>query len=193
MSTLGVLALQGGFRAHSQMLRSLGHEVIEVRKPKDLEALEGLVLPGGESSTQLKMLDYMEMREPLLRSLRSGLPVLATCAGLILLAKKVTNPAQDSLNVLDLHVARNAWGRQLDSFEATADQSGFPLVFIRAPRIQSTGQKIQVLETYQGEAVMVQQGNIYAATFHPEWTEDASIHIQIFGTASAPNQAAQAA
>jgi pyridoxal 5'-phosphate synthase pdxT subunit len=172
-----VLAVQGAFAAHAKVLAQQDHRVIEVRSSRDLERLDGLVLPGGESSVQLEMIERLGLEAPLVALVRSGVPILATCAGLILLAKKVENPSQRSLACLDVVVARNAWGRQVDSFEATSD-AGRALVFIRAPRICDTG-SAEVLDRYAGEPVLVRQRNITAATFHPELI-GGGLHAEIF-------------
>jgi 5'-phosphate synthase pdxT subunit len=178
---IGVLALQGAYARHAGVLHALGHAVTLVRTPEALSGLEGLVLPGGESSVQLELIARAQL-EPGLRALvASGKPVLATCAGLILLARHVENAQQSSLALLDVRVTRNAWGRQIHSFEACADAQDLPLVFIRAPRIVEHGPNVEVLARYGGEPVLVRQHNITAATFHPELTADPRIHAQVFG------------
>ena len=154
--TAGVLSLQGGFQAH---LRSLGPGAIEVRAPKDLERIDSLVLPGGESTTQHKLIELGALREPLERFVRSGKPVLATCAGLILCAQ---------YGWLDVSVKRNGYGRQVESFEALDDSGTRKLVFIRAPRIERVGPADEVLATWRGEPVLVRQGNVTGACYHPE-------------------------
>lgn len=177
---IGVLALQGDFSAHTRALEALGHEARLARRPADLDCVEGLVLPGGESTTQLRLLGSSGLRAPVVRLILDGAPVLATCAGLILLASTVTDPAQESLGLLDVTVARNAWGRQLDSFEARSDRLGLPLVFIRAPRIRAVGRGVEVLDTFGGEPILVRQGNIVGATFHPELTGDPTVARLLF-------------
>jgi len=184
---VGVLAVQGAFERHAQVLRELGHPVTYVRSAADLAGgLEGLVLPGGESSTQLELVARLGLEAPLRALVARGVPVLATCAGLILLAREVTPPprrgasASRVLALVDVAVSRNAWGRQVDSFEATSDDAAFPLVFIRAPRILHTGASVQVLARYQGEPVLVRHGAITCATYHPELTSDASLHRELF-------------
>jgi 5'-phosphate synthase pdxT subunit len=176
MSRVGVLALQGGFAAHAAALADIGHETVEVRTAAELSRVDGLVLPGGESTTQLKLVASAGLGGALEEFVRSGRPVLATCAGLILCARRVTDPEQPSFGWLDVEVSRNAWGRQLDSFEAVTDGSGLPLVFIRAPRILRTGPSVETLETFRGEPVLVRQANVWGATFHPELTRDRRIH-----------------
>ena len=175
---IGVLALQGGFAAHGNALREIGRDVREVRTPRDLDGIDGLVLPGGESTTMLKLLG--ELEPALDEFVRAGHPVLATCAGLILAAQTVTDPEQRSFGWIDVAVARNAWGRQVDSFSA-ADDAGAPLVFIRAPRITARGGNVEVLATFEGEPILVREGNRYGATFHPELTADRSLHRRVFG------------
>lgn len=180
MAPIGVLAVQGGFAAHGRALTALGRQVRYVRGPLDLEELAGLVLPGGESTTQLQLLDALGLTEPLMAFAESGRPVLATCAGLILLAKHVTSPAQRSLALLDVAVARNAYGTQRDSFEGTDDEGRHTLVFIRAPRIVAVGDGVEVLATLQGEPILVRQGEVTAATFHPELTSNLEVHAEAF-------------
>jgi 5'-phosphate synthase pdxT subunit len=184
--SIGVLALQGGFAAHAQALQELGFIVKELRTALDLGSpdLKGLVLPGGESTTQLRLLQRHGLEQPLDSFVRSGRPVLCTCAGLILAAREVRSPAQRSFGWLDVAVARNAWGRQIDSFVAQDDSGTLPLVFIRAPRILSVGLQAKVLATLRGEAVLLRQGNVYGATFHPELSADRSIHQEVFARAA---------
>jgi pyridoxal 5'-phosphate synthase pdxT subunit len=196
---LGVLALQGAFARHAERLAELGHEVRLVRDARDFTGLAGLVLPGGESTVQLDLLARLGLENKLVELVRARVPVLATCAGLILLARGVANPAQRSFGLLDVDVARNAYGRQLDSFEARSDEawppaelgapgdpgpeepSPLPLVFIRAPRIERVGARVEVLARHRGEPVLVREGNVTAATFHPELTSDPRVHHAVFG------------
>ena len=180
---IGVLALQGGFAAHAEALGRLGHEVRLIRYPEQLHGLEGLVLPGGESSTQLELIRRVEMAESLDAMVRSGRPVLATCAGLILAAREVAEKASPWRlpGWLDVAVTRNGWGRQLDSFEAESDRSLLPLIFIRAPRITAIGPQVEVLETLNEEPILVRQGSFVGATFHPELTEDRTVACIAFG------------
>ncbi len=184
---IGVLALQGAYAAHARTLARLGHDVVEVREAAQLDpaALEGLALPGGESTTHLKIIDRQGLRAALETYVRSGRPVLATCAGLILAARRVTGPAQESFGWLDVEVARNAWGRQVHSFEAATDapfdaQGPLPLIFIRAPRIRAVGPAAEVVATFDGEPILVRQGRVFGATFHPELTDDARLHARVF-------------
>ena len=183
---IGVLALQGGFAPHKQALEELGLASSEVRTAAELAGLAGLVLPGGESTTQLRLLGRHGLEVALDAFVRSERPVLCTCAGLILTTHKVNSPAQRSFGWLDLSVARNAWGRQVDSFIASDDLDRLQLVFIRAPRIVEVGPQVEVLATYKGEPVLVRQGSIYGATFHPELTPDRSIHQAVFGGQGLP-------
>lgn len=178
---VGVLALQGGFQAHLSMLARLGHEGVAVRTATELSEIEGLVLPGGESTAMSRLIEADGLCEPLGRW-REG-PVLAICAGLILVARRVSHPAQPSLGWLDVDVRRNGYGRQLDSFEATSDEGDRPLVFIRAPRIERVGRGVQVLATHRSEPVLVRRGAVVAATFHPELADDRSVHLAAFGSA----------
>lgn len=181
--------MQGGFAAHAQSIAKLGHTAVLVREAQELSDIAGLVLPGGESTTQLKLIERYDLREALTQHWRSGKPILATCAGLILVAREVSDPEQPSLNWLDVRVQRNAWGRQLDSFEAEAtlasglasDAEPLPLVFIRAPRILAVGPSVETLVSYEGEPVLVRAGQLFGATFHPELTQDLRVHRWAFG------------
>jgi 5'-phosphate synthase pdxT subunit len=182
---VGVLALQGGYEAHEKAVQSLGWSTRRVKTPVDLEGLAGLVFPGGESSTMLKLIDWNGLWGPLDGFVRSGRPVLATCAGLILAARGVANPTQQSFGWLDVDVSRNAWGRQNESFEAVDDAGVLRMVFIRAPRITRVGEGVEVVATYSGEAVAVRSGgsgvNVTAATFHPELAGEVGLHRAAFG------------
>ena len=180
--TIGVLALQGDFDAHRATLARLGVRTVLVRKPEELDGIDGLIIPGGESSTFLKFLE----REGFLDKLRNFVahkPAFGTCAGAILLAKDVLNPSQASLGALDIAIERNAYGRQIDSSIMTAptELGGDPLemVFIRAPRIERVGAGVQVLAQREDHPVLVRERNILAATFHPELSNDLRIH-QLF-------------
>ncbi len=178
--TIGILALQGGFAAHARLLAALGARTALVRKPDDLDGLEGLVLPGGESTAMLLGLARDGLEEPVRAFVRSGRLVLGTCAGAILLAHAVTGPAQRSFDALDVDVERNAYGTQLDSFTAIVDEEGaFPglaAVFIRAPRMTRVGPEVETLARVAGDPVLVRRGPIWAATFHPELGDDARVH-----------------
>ena len=183
MATVGVLALQGGFALHRKPLEALGHSVVEVRTAEELARVDGLVLPGGESTAMLRLIARGGLEGPLRSFVASGKPVLATCAGLILAAKKVVGPEQPSLGFLDVCVARNAFGRQLDSFEGTADGVDLPLVFIRAPRIVEWSKDVEVKATLDREPVLVKQRNVTGATFHPELTHRLDVHRGVFSEA----------
>ncbi len=176
---IGVLAIQGNYASHAQALTEAGASPVEVRKPEQLAGLEGLVLPGGESTTMLKFLEKHRFFEALQEFCRT-MPVFGTCAGVILLAREVLNPAQRSMGVLDAVVERNAYGRQIDSVIVTAETylPGGPLemVFIRSPRITQIGLGVDVLATRDGFPVLVRQGRILAATFHPELSHDRRVH-----------------
>ena len=176
---IGVLAIQGDYAAHAEALAEAGAEPCEVRKPEQLTGLDGLIMPGGESTTMLRFLEKRHFFEALEKFCGSH-PIFATCAGAILLAREVRNPAQRSLGLLDAIVERNAYGRQIDSTILTAETAlpGGPLemVFIRAPRIVSTGPGVEVLARRDGFPVLVRQGKIMAATFHPELSTDRRVH-----------------
>ena len=176
---IGVLAVQGDYDAHAQALREAGAEPVLVRKPEELATVDGLIIPGGESTTFLKFLE----RDGFLASLQDFVrhkPTFGTCAGCILLATEVLHPAQQSLGVLHATVERNAYGRQIDSAIQTGDTqlAGGPLemVYIRAPRIVKTGEGVQILAERDGFPVLVEQGHIMAATFHPELSQDRRVH-----------------
>jgi 5'-phosphate synthase pdxT subunit len=176
---IGILALQGGFAAHARAVTDVGGDPRLVRTAADLKGLAGLILPGGESSTILKLLERHELAAPLDAFVRSGRPVLATCAGLILAAAHVTRPTQKSFGWLPVSIARNAWGRQVDSFEATDDSGALPLIFIRAPRIVEVSGGASVLATYRGEPVAVRAGSVTGLTFHPELGADRRFHADL--------------
>jgi len=180
MARVGILAVQGAFGCHASVVESLGHQAVLVRAKSDFEALDGLVLPGGESTVQRLLLRELALEGALSSLFRAGRPILATCAGLILLARRVSQPEQGSFGFVDVGVVRNAWGRQIESFEATSDE-GRPLVFIRAPRLVDVGSRVEVLARFRGEPVLVREGNVTCATFHPELTDDPWVHRQAFG------------
>jgi 5'-phosphate synthase pdxT subunit len=182
---VGVLALQGDFEAHERALERAGATPVQVRTAEELNNIDGLIIPGGESTTMLKLLDYMDLKEPL-REFAAKKPVFGTCAGAILLAKEVLSPAQESFGMVDLTVERNAYGRQIDSrvaqlspepsFEERAGKGNMEAVFIRAPIIRRTGPDVRVLAEYEGDPVLVEQGQYLVATFHPELTHDPRVH-----------------
>jgi pyridoxal 5'-phosphate synthase pdxT subunit len=188
MKRVGVLALQGDFAAHSAALARAGAEPVLVRDAGQLSEIDGLVIPGGESTTMLKLLHYDNLLEPLAQFAREK-PVFGTCAGAILLARQVSHPEQESLGMLDIDVERNGYGRQIDSrvaeiepepeFRERSAPGKLEAVFIRAPIIRRTGPRTTVLARYRGDPVLVEEGKHLAATFHPELTQDSRIH-QLF-------------
>ncbi|MEW6662570.1 MAG: pyridoxal 5'-phosphate synthase glutaminase subunit PdxT [Bacillota bacterium] len=178
---IGVLALQGAFREHRQMLERCGCEVIEVRRPHHLEEIKGIIVPGGESTTIGKLLNDWELMEPLRQKGQEGFPIFGTCAGMIILAKEIAGSQQPRLALMDIRVIRNAYGRQVDSFEMPLaikclDKTPFLGVFIRAPYIDQVGPNVEVLASHDDKIVMVRQGNLLACSFHPELTKDERVH-----------------
>jgi 5'-phosphate synthase pdxT subunit len=179
---LGVLALQGGFALHRKVLDRIGVASAEIRMPAQLDDVAGLIMPGGESTTLLKLMDAWDFVPALEKFHAAGKPIFGTCAGLILLARDVENPAQASLGFIDVGVERNAYGRQRESFEVigTADlgEGAGPLkmVFIRAPRIRRLGPDVQPLAQHAGQCVMARQGSVLVAAFHPELTDQDTVH-----------------
>jgi pyridoxal 5'-phosphate synthase pdxT subunit len=177
--TIGVLAIQGDYEAHKARLEQLGADVILVRKPEQLDAIDAIIIPGGESTTFLNFLEEHGFLEKL-RAFVTSKPAFGTCAGAILLATEVENPPQVSLGVLDICVRRNGYGRQIDSsIREARTKLGDPqleMVFIRAPRIVKTGKDVEILATEGGDPVLVRQGKIMAATFHPELSKDTRVH-----------------
>jgi pyridoxal 5'-phosphate synthase pdxT subunit len=172
--TVGVLALQGDFEAHRRAIERAGGTAVEVRTAAEMDSCDGLIIPGGESTTMLKLLELENLTEAV-RAFAAKKPVYGTCAGAILLARGVTRPAQASLALMDIDVERNAYGRQIDSRIAKLDD-GFEAVFIRAPIIRRVGDGVRVVASYQGDPVWVEQGRHMVTTFHPELTEDARVH-----------------
>jgi len=176
---VGVLAIQGDYEAHKAVLERLGAEVTLVRKPEQLDSIDAIVIPGGESSTFLNFLAEHGFLEKL-RECVSTKPTFGTCAGAIMLAKEVENPPQQSLGALDIRIRRNAYGRQIDSSiresRTRLGDKPMEMVFIRAPRITGTGKDVEVLATEHGDPVLVRQGKIMAATFHPELSSDTRVH-----------------
>ena len=180
---IGVLALQGDFEAHARVYRELGVDVVEIRLVDQLELIDALVMPGGESTTLLKLMEYEAWFDALPAFVAAGKSIFATCAGAILSAREVLDPPQRSLGLLDATVRRNGFGRQIDSFETELDVSGestpVKAVFIRAPRFVDLSPEVEVLARFDGEPVLVRQGNVLAATFHPELTDDSRIHRRL--------------
>ncbi len=177
---VGILALQGDFREHAHLLSQMGTEPVLVRTAEELTGIEAVVIPGGESTTIGKLADRYGLLQPLRDVINSGIPTLGTCAGLIFLAAGTTGPSQVHLGVLDVVVERNAFGRQVDSFEADLIVTGLaePLhaVFIRAPTVDKVGAEVEVLASVGDDPVMVRQGNIVATSFHPELTGETRVH-----------------
>ncbi|MEA1885252.1 MAG: pyridoxal 5'-phosphate synthase glutaminase subunit PdxT [Thermotogota bacterium] len=179
---IGILSMQGAIEEHEQMLKSMGVKALRVKTPKHLELISGLIFPGGESTTMIRLLRFTELIEPLNYWIKERcLPVLATCAGMILLSSKIENyPNQQTLRLLDIQVIRNAFGRQIDSFEDPINilnyDHPFNAVFIRAPVVSALGKNIEPLAKHGDLVVMVKDKNIVACSFHPELTGDTSIH-----------------
>lgn len=189
---IGILAVQGDFEAHAAMLAEMGVDTVEVRTVEDLAACDGLILPGGESTTQLQFLQEEGLYDAVRNFAAEGGAIFGTCAGAILLATKVKNPEQASLGLLDMTVLRNAYGRQIasDVLQGTSALEPGPveMVFIRAPIIERVGSGVEVLAEYAGKPVLVQKGNLLAATFHPELTQDTSVHQHFLQLASADHK-----
>jgi pyridoxal 5'-phosphate synthase pdxT subunit len=178
---IGVLALQGDVAEHIAAMERAGARAIAVKTLADLERIDGLIVPGGESTTVMKLLDRFALAEPLVRRAHAGMPVWGTCMGMIVLAREVAEMQQPSLNLLDIAVRRNAFGRQNDSAEvelpiAVLGEPPFPAIFIRAPWIESGGPKVELLATRDDHGVMVRQGNILGTSFHPELGADDRVH-----------------
>lgn len=179
---VGVLALQGAFNRHTKVLGELKVATQEVRTPQDLASVDALVMPGGESTTMSQLLESSELFEPIKKMIHEGMPVFGTCAGMILLAKEIIDGRDDqvSFGAIDIDVQRNAYGRQVDSFEAEIEVDGFKspfhAVFIRAPRIVKAAQSVEVLAEFGVEIVLARQKNVLVASFHPELSPDQRIH-----------------
>jgi 5'-phosphate synthase pdxT subunit len=177
---IGILAVQGDFAAHAAMLEGMGIETVEVRTPADMEGCAGLILPGGESTTQLQFLQEEGLAETITKFAADGHAVFGTCAGAILLASDVENPKQESLGLLDMTVLRNGYGRQIasDVFsgQSTLKDEPLEMVFIRGPIIERTGPGIEILAKHAGKPAIVQKGRLLATTFHPELTADTTVH-----------------
>lgn len=179
---IGVLALQGAFREHISIMQELGIEALPVRLPDHLDGLDGLIIPGGESTAILKLMESFSLIQPIREMARAGLPIFGTCAGMICLAKKVFNHDMETLAVMDMVVTRNAFGRQVDSFETelpipALGEEPFPAIFIRAPFIERAEPRVKILARLpSGVAVASRQGNLMATAFHPELTTDFRLH-----------------
>jgi len=182
---VGVLALQGDVREHSRMAAAAGGAAAAVRLPADLEGVDALIIPGGESTAIGRLAVLYGMIDPLRRRIEDGLPVLGTCAGMIFLASGVTDGAQPQLGVLDMVVERNAFGRQNESFECGLEVEGWDealhAVFIRAPLVDEVGPEVEVLAEHEGRPVLVRSGRVLAAAFHPELTGDLRLHRMLIG------------
>ncbi len=178
MKRIGVLALQGAVREHIQMLENLGCEAVEVKQKQDLLKLDGLVLPGGESTTMRKLLDRFELLEPIRELAQRGLPMFGTCAGLILMANTLVND-ESHLAVMDVTVERNSYGRQVESFEVKLDipkiGKAIPAVFIRAPHMKTVGKDVEILAEHEGKIILARDGHLLGCSFHPELTSDTRI------------------
>lgn len=180
---IGILALQGAFEEHAKVLENLGVVSVEIRNLDDFQQrqsdLSGLILPGGESTTMGKLLRDQQMLVPIREAILSGLPVFGTCAGLILLAKEITSQEESHLGTMDIVVERNAYGRQLGSFYTEAECKGvgkIPMTFIRGPIISSLGEGVEILATLDDQIVAAQEKNMLVTSFHPELTDDVSLH-----------------
>jgi len=182
LTKIGVLALQGAFERHQRVFQKLGVDAVQVRMPADLAAVDALVMPGGESTTMSQLLESSELFEPISLRIKQGLPVFGTCAGMILLSKKILDGRDDQLSfeAIDIDVQRNAYGRQIDSFEAEIKidsfDNSFNAVFIRAPRIVSLGSDVHALAYCGDDVVLARQDNILVASFHPELANDVRLH-----------------
>lgn len=179
MAKIGVLALQGAVKEHIQQITLLGHDAVAVKTSGDLRGIDGLILPGGESTTIGKMLERNDLLEPIQELAQQGIPMLGTCAGLILLAKKIKDSATPHLGLMDVEVERNSFGRQVDSFEAPLSIPSIgdeiTAVFIRAPHIVSVGEHVEILATYEERIVLAKDGQFLGCSFHPELTNDTRI------------------
>ena len=181
---VGVLALQGDFREHIEATHQAGHEAVALRRPEELSAIDALILPGGESTTIVHLAKSFGLFEPVRARISQGLPVYGSCAGMILLADRVLDgaPGQETFGGINMTVRRNAFGRQVESFESEIDFKGSPLhaVFIRAPWVESVESGVEILSTAADHPVAVQQGKLLATSFHPELTPDLRVHRYFF-------------
>ena len=182
MTKIGVLAIQGDFLEHKQMLARLGVEATEIRLPSQLDDVDGLIIPGGESTTIVQLIDIYHFRETLKDKAKSGMPVWGTCAGMIVISDKLTDRRPEPLHIMDIEVSRNAFGRQVDSFEADIEFKEiegppYHCIFIRAPVVNKMGDDVKVLAALDdGRPIAVRQDNILATAFHPELTDDTRVH-----------------
>ena len=176
---IGVLAVQGAFIEHEHMIEEIGHTAIEIRQRDDLEGLDGLILPGGESTVQGQLLNKLDMMKDIKNMISNGLPTLATCAGLILLSEHIADDDIVHIGTLPVTIKRNAYGRQLSSFVTNADIKhigNYPMTFIRAPYIKAVGKNVKVLSEVDGKIVAAREGNQLVTAFHPELSDDLTVH-----------------
>lgn len=180
MAKIGILALQGAYQKHGEVMRSLGQEVIYVRTAEELMQVNALILPGGESTTMGKLMNWYGLFEPMRKRINEGMPVFGTCAGMILLSKSTDKQKDNLIALMDIEVERNAYGAQIESFEAKIENTVYntPIsaLFIRAPRISKIGNDVEVLAKWEGVPVWVRQKNMLAASFHSELTNDTRVH-----------------
>ena len=184
MLKVGVLALQGDFEAHGRLLEGAGATPVQIRTPDELASVDALVIPGGESTTIGKLATTYELVEPLRERASSGMPVLGTCAGMIVCARRITEGDQPLLGIVDVTVRRNAYGRQVDSFETELEVAGvgeMHAVFIRAPWVEEVGNGVEVLASHRGHPVVLRDRNVTLASFHPELSRDDRLHRLAFG------------
>ena len=181
LTKIGILDVQGAVREHADRMRAVGADVVLVKHAQDLDAVQGLILPGGESTTIGKLIRKYDLYEPIRSRIEQGMPVFGTCAGMILLAKSIHQQDDVHLGVMDITVDRNSFGRQRESFEADLNVAGlsgdaYPAVFIRAPQVLAKGEHVDVIATYDGHIVGVREHSMLATSFHPELTEDTRLH-----------------
>ncbi|QTA38141.1 pyridoxal 5'-phosphate synthase glutaminase subunit PdxT [Thermosipho ferrireducens] len=177
---IGVSGIQGDFREHKTMLEKMGIKTMVVRTPEELDKVDGLIIPGGESTTMIRIMKMVNLYDALKAKIETGFPVFGTCAGMILLSNEVTNFKQDSLKAINIKIERNAYGRQVESFETDIEIKGFNskfrAIFIRAPKVVSYDENIEILATFENSPVLLKQDNILVASFHPELTNDTRVH-----------------
>lgn len=180
MKTIGVLGIQGAIEEHCDMIEKLGHKVVKVKTEEEINAIDAIILPGGESTAMGKQLDWFNLLEPLREKIKNGMPTFGTCAGMILLAKDIEGSEQIRLGLMNICVKRNAYGAQINSFITDINVDGIeglvPAVFIRAPRIENLGKDVEVLASYKTCPILVREKNMLAASFHPELTDNLLIH-----------------
>lgn len=180
MKTIGILGIQGAIEEHEASIRKLGIKTLWVKTADDLKQIDGIILPGGESTSMGKQLEWFGLMNPLRKAIAGGMPAFGTCAGMILLAKEIEGSTQTRIGLMDIRVKRNAYGAQLDSFVTDLKVKGFkrsvPAVFIRAPRIEHHGKQVEVLASYKSHPVLVREQHLLAASFHPELTDSTDLH-----------------